>query len=374
MFIFVKLHKTGVEKGYNKGMRYIFCLTIYFIFLLSSCKPSIRTVSNVPEPDYWPSEGWIPASPESRGMNPDTLDKMIKSIKRKNLAIDSILIIRDGYLVLDYYGLSYGPEDRHIIHSCTKSIVSTLVGIALDQGLIESLDQSVSDFFPDLVSEIDYVHTKLTLTHLLTMTSGLDSRDSYLYRWKGLSKMMEQPDWVSYILNLPAAAEPGEHFDYSNTASFLLSAVITRVTGQSALVFALENLFTPLGIENVEWPYNQNNVSIGWGKMRISAPDLAKFGFLILHKGNWDGTQIVSEEYLAEATSVKIKAGTLQNYYGYQWWIQEEGLFMAQGYAGQFLIIYPAENLVVVFNSTLDVRDSFAPRDYFNHYILKSFQ
>ncbi|WP_171832147.1 serine hydrolase [Oceanispirochaeta sp. M1] len=309
-------------------------------------------------------------------MNPDTLDKMITSIKNKNLAIDSILIIRDGYLVLDYYGLSYGPEDRHIIHSCTKSIVSTLVGIALDQGLIESLDQPVSDFFPDLVIEIDYAHKELTLTltHLLTMTSGLDSRDSYLYRWKGIREMMEEPDWVSYILSLPSAAEAGEHFDYSNMASYLLSAVITRVTGQSALVFARENLFTPLGIENVEWPSYQNNVSIGWGEMRISAPDLAKFGFLILHKGKWDGTQIVSEDYLAEATSVKIKAGTLQNYYGYQWWIQEEGLFMAQGYAGQFLIIYPAENLVVVFNSTLDERDSFAPRDYFNDYILKSIQ
>jgi CubicO group peptidase (beta-lactamase class C family) len=330
---------------------------------------------------------WPVSTPEAQGMDSMLLIEMLEEIQGQNLGINSIQIVRNGVLVLDTYIPPFKKGDRHNIYSCTKSVMSILIGIALDQGHIESLDQRVLDFFPERkVENLSAEKEKLTLRHLLTMSTGLDSRDSYLYNWSGLSRMKTSGDWVGHILDLSMTAEPGSRFDYSNMASHLLSAIITETTGKSALTFGRENLFGPLGIIDIEWPsdspgsglgraemrmkplYSGEN-NIGWAEMELRAPDLAKIGQLVLNEGRWEGQTIISPDYLKAATSPQIRAGTLQNHYGFQWWIKEPGLFMALGYGGQYLIVFPEESLVVVFTSALAVGDFYYPDILFSTFI-----
>ncbi|MBI9108883.1 MAG: serine hydrolase [Spirochaetales bacterium] len=227
---------------------------------------------------------------------------------------------------------------------------------------------------------------RLSLRHLLTMTTGLDSRDSYLYRWAGLNRMRATSDWVGHILDLPMAAEPGSRFDYSNMASHLLSAIITKTTGLSALAFGRENLFGPLGITDITWPTDQPGKSIGnaemrmkprdtaenntgWGNMELRPTDLAKIGQLVLNDGLWEGRRIISAGYLKAATSPQIHVETAQFHYGFQWWLFEPGIPTALGYWGQYLIVFPEENLVVVFTSDLTERNMDKPYILFSTYI-----
>jgi len=346
-------------------------VTAAFLAGLLSCSSCSNT--EAPVSDYWPTEGWRTSSPEEQGMDSEMLAKMQENILVRDLRIDSVQIIRNGYLVLDSCHHPFGEQDRHIIHSCTKSIMSLLIGIALDQGCIDSLDQPVLSFFPDRkVKNLSEEKKALTLRHLLTMSTGLDSRDSYLYRWEGLAGMRAAGDWTGYILDLPMAAEPGTRFDYSNMASFLLSSIITETTGRTALAFARENLFGPLGITDVRWPSDPRGNNIGWGEMRLQPLDLAKIGWLVLNGGRWEDRQIVPADYLEQAVSEQIDAGTLQRSYGFQWWVKEPGLFMALGYGGQYLIVSPEKNLVAVFTSALEDRQFYAPDTLFSSFITKS--
>ena len=182
--------------------------------------------------------------------------------------------------------------------------------------------------------------------------------------------MRASDDWVEYALGFPSEASPGNRFDYSNTASFLLSAAIGASTGLSALEYGNENLFGPLGIEDVVWPSNPEGISMGWGELRMQPADLAKIGLLYLHHGVWDGTRIIPSAWVGESTGRQIQANTLREYYGYQWWIHPSGTFMALGYAGQYLVIAPELDLVVVFTSTLDEEEFFLPWSLYETYIV----
>ena len=333
---------------------------------------------------------WPVSSREAQGIDSGLLLEMLEDIREQHLGVHSVQIARNGVLVLDAYLPPFEEGERHNIYSCTKSIMSILIGIALDKGYIESLDQRVLDFFPErAVENLTEEKERLTLRHLLTMSTGLDSRDSYLYRWAGLTRMRTSNDWVGHILDLPMAAEPGSRFDYSNLASHLLSAIITQTTGKSALDFGREHLFDPMGITDIAWPTdrpvssignaamrvsprdtNENNT--GWGDMELLAPDLAKIGQLVLNDGQWDGRRIISSDYLKAATAPQIQVENSQFHYGFQWWIYEEGIPTALGWGGQYLIVNPVGNLVVVFTSDLDEGSFYQPYNLFSTYILPS--
>ncbi len=180
------------------------------------------------------------------------------------------------------------PDTRHIIHSCTKSIVSALIGIAIDKGFIESTDQFILNFFSDkTVANLDSDKESITLEDLLTMSSGLECRDSYLYNWKGLNEMRASNDWVQHILDLPMANPPGSRFEYCNGGSYLLSAIVQQTTGMTALEFAKQNLFRPLGISDVDWPENRNGVNYGWGEMSLKPQDHGAGVAAILLRPSW---------------------------------------------------------------------------------------
>jgi len=318
----------------------------------------------------WPTQGWQASAPEAQGMDSGVLAAMLEDIQRQGHNIDSVTVIRNGYLVADAAIYPYEQDTKHIIHSCTKSIVSALIGIAIEQGYIDGVQTPVLDFFPGRSAEnIDENKKSMTLDDLLTMSSGLNCRDSYLYRWSGLNEMRASSDWVQHMLDLPMAEAPGTRFEYCNGASFLLSAILTETTGMSAHEFADKYLFGPLGITDVIWPINPQGINIGWGELRMRPQDLAKIGYLYLRGGEWDGEQIIPSSWVEESTQKHI-SGTLEDGYGYQWWVDDSGIFMAVGYAGQFIFVVPEEELVVVFNSDLDDRDFYVPQVLLVDYII----
>jgi CubicO group peptidase (beta-lactamase class C family) len=342
--------------------------------LVTSCtaapaavEPTVAQSPGLP----WPTEDWPTSTPEEQGLDSELLADMLDRIQQEDYSIDSVLVVRHGVMVLDATVYPFAPGQKHVIHSCTKSIVSALIGIAIDQGYIEGVEQSLLDLFPErTVANLDASKQAITLQDMLTMSSGLECRDSYLYRWRGLDAMRASSDWVQFMLDLPAVEKPGSRFEYCNGGSFLLSAIIRETTGLSALAFAEEHLFGPLGISDVTWPSNPQGISIGWGEMRMHPHDMAKIGYLYLNGGQWDGQQVVPAAWVAESTRQHIVARTLQEGYGYQWWIHPSGMYLALGYAGQYIAVVPGKDMVVVFTSDLPESQFLVPQELIDDFVL----
>ena len=332
---------------------------------------ALPAVETQEAPAYWPTQRWQTSTPEKQGVDSEKLADMLERIKNQNINIRSAVVIRNGNVLLDAYFHPYKKDSWHIIHSCTKSITSALIGIAIDKGYIESVKTPVLEFFPErTAANLDENKKVLTLEHLLSMTSGFLARDSYLYNWQGLAKMRASRDWIQYVLDLPMANAPGTKFDYSNCGSFLLSAILQESTGTNALAFAKKYLFGPLGIHEVAWPSNPQGITLGWGEMRMKPLDMAKIGFLYLNKGVWEGKQVVSSSWVEASTREQIKAGTLSDGYGYQWWVHKDGYYMALGYSGQYIVVLPQQNMVVVFTSALQSFSFFVPHMLLKNYII----
>ncbi len=346
----------------------LLCLVVAF---LTGCTGATPT----PEPQpLWPTDGWLTSTPEEQGMDSELLANMLETIQERGHDIDSVSVIRNGYMVVDATVHPFEPGSRHIIYSCTKSVISALVGIAIDKGYIEGVDQPILDFFPErAAANLDANKEAMTLEHVLTMATGLECRDSYLYRWRGISQMRQSEDWIQFMLDLPMAEEPGTRFEYCNGASFLLSAIIQETTGLSALAFANEHLFGPLGIIDVEWSSNPQGITIGWSDLHLTPHDMAKIGYLYLNEGRWDSEQVVSAKWVKASTRKHISA-TLEDGYGYQWWVDDAalggGIYLALGYAGQFIFVVPDKDMVVVFVSDLEEQDFYIPQGLLNDLII----
>ena len=322
------------------------------------------------KPDYWPTKAWRSASPESQGVDSNLLVKMLETIGEKKIAIYSVLVIRNGYLVLDAYSYPYDSDDKSNIHSCTKSVSSALVGIGIDKGYIKDVNQPVLDFFPKRVAKnLDADKKSMTLENLLTMTSGLECRDSGLHDWRGLRQMKSSADWVQFIIDLPMVDVPGTRFEYCNGASFLLSAILQKQTGMNTLSFANKYLFTPLGIFDVRWPSNPQGITAGHSDLYMKPHDMAKIGYLYLNDGMWDGKRIISSQWIKASTRKHI-AATLTPGYGYQWWIVSPGIYTAVGLKGQFILVAPETNMIAVFTSSLNPEDLYSPLGLFTSYII----
>lgn len=313
------------------------------------------------KPDYWPTKGWRTASPESQGVDSNLLENMLNMIFKKNLYIDSVLVVRNGYIVLDAYSYRGHSDDTHNIYSCTKSVISALIGIAIDKGYIKNVNQPVLDFFKKRDAEnLDANKKAMTLEHLLTMTTGLECRDSYLYKWIDVMEMSWSTDWVQFVIDLPMAKSPGTRFEYCNGASFLLSAILQEQTGMNAVTFADKHLFGPLGISDVTWPSNSQGITIGYSELYMRPQDMAKIGYLYLNDGLWDGKRIISSQWIKASTRKHI-AATLLPGYGYQWWIVSPGIYTAVSHKGQFIIVAPEKNMLAVFTSSLHPKDFYSP-------------
>lgn len=335
--------------------------------------PSVLTLTSVPT-ESLPTVVWQSSSPEAQGMDSNVLVEMLKTIENEAIAIHGLVVVRNGSVVLDatVFPFSIYPDSRHEVYSCTKSVISILIGVAIEEGYIEGVDESVLTFFPERsVANLDERKASMTVEDLLMMATGFNCRDSYLYGWEDLHRMRSSADWVRFVLDLPMIEDPGSRFEYCNGASMLLSAILQEATGMSAFEFATEHLFSPLGISDVEWASNPQGISIGYSELELRPEDMAKIGHLYVSDGVWDNEQIVSSTWVNASTRKYIR-GTLQEGYGYHWWVDDSGIYMALGYGGQYIIVVPEEDLVVVFVSDLAERDFYLPDQFFHDYILPS--
>ncbi len=329
----------------------LWCLVSLGLFLITVSRPyAAATASGTPTAAatadvYWPTDGWRTSSPEAQGMDSQKLAQMIEAIKQESLDLDSLLVIRNGYMVSEHYFSYYNEAMQHELYSCTKSFTATLVGIAIDQGYIDNIDHRVTDYFPDESFENqDTRKQAMTLDNLLTMTSGLDwDEGDATY-----SAMYRSADWVKYVLDKPMKEAPGSQFVYCSGCSHILSAIVQHVTPSGVREFAKNHLFDPLGITNFTWGGDASGIPIGGWGLRITPRDMAKLGYLYLHHGQWDGQQIVSEAWAKAATEQHTTTDGDFGY-GYQWWtVPSLNGYSALGRFGQTIFVAPDLNLIVV--------------------------
>jgi len=299
---------------------------------------------------YWPTHGWRYSSPEAQGMDSEALVGAFDYIRDHRTPIHSLTIVRNGYVLLDAYFWPFQDGHFHDLASVTKSITSTLVGIAIGNHELELRQPLTSVFNQRSIANLDERKKRMTIEHLLTMTSGADC-----YANRGeitLFQMRESADWTQFMLDLPMRDEPGSRFEYCSGGMHLLSGAITKATGLSALDFARRELFDPLGIDNVAWPADGHGVSYGWGDLHLEPRDMAKLGYLWLNNGRWEDRQLVSEEWMSAAVQAQSQPARRDQKYGYGLWIYPErqpSLFEATGRGGQRISVTPEKNLVVVF-------------------------
>jgi len=327
-------------------------LTACLLVLLCFWAAGPARAADPPERDYWPTQGWRISTPEAQGLDIGRLLKVIPYIIEKKLDIRSLLVVRNGYLVFENYYAQGMPDRADTIHSVTKSLTSALVGIARGQGLLPDLTATLPQFFPEYFKPgIEPGKRAINLEHLLTMTAGLRSvrvRDGLLFRRWYLA-----PDRVRFTLDLPLVHPPGQVFAYSNPLSDLLAVILARQTGRRLLDLATEHLFNPLGLKVELWAQDLQGHYNGHGGLHLTPRQMAKFGFLYLNQGLWEGRRIVPAEWVRTSTRAQVKAG--QSYdYGYQWWVRPVGgcpSFRAWGHGGQFIVVVPDLDLVVVVTS-----------------------
>jgi len=334
-------------------------LIFAFILFLSLTQQPICAQSI--KRDYWPTDGWKTSTPEQQGMDSAKLGIAVEFIQERLPDAYSLLVVRNGYLVFEKYFRQGSPDRIAVIHSVTKSFMSALIGIALDKGYLKRVDQRLFDFFPEYVTDdLDWRKKEIRLKHLLTMSAGLTWNDWGSELWDWVISL----DWGEYTLQLPQADYPGNVFNYNSSLSHLLSIILEKSTKISTLEFADQNLFKPLGIRQRHWDNDPQGYYTGGFGLSLTARDLAKLGFLYLNNGYWDGQSIVSEQWVQASTRHRWYAHRVYGPtgYGYQWWVKEvDGChsYRAWGRRGQFIVVVPKLDLVVVVTS--ETRQAVAP-------------
>ncbi|MHA2045460.1 MAG: serine hydrolase domain-containing protein, partial [Candidatus Thorarchaeota archaeon] len=318
---------------------------------------------------YWPTEEWRNTTPEQQGMDSSILNRIDEDITDGNIEVDSVVIIKNGYIVYEKYYDYWSQYMLHTIQSCTKSFMSALIGIAIDMGYIDNASQPVLDFFPDYtIDNWDPRKENITIFHCITMSTGLEYHEvdiPYEDPENDLFAMYRSNDMWEYVLDRPMEYDPGEHWSYNSGGIELLAGIIEHATGYGVTEFAEEFLFDPIGIDTYTWWRVPASRQYGCGGgLNLRPRDMARFGYLYLNEGNWNGTQVISSDWVNESTPAYYDTGSWYHY-GYTWWsIPGYNFYEATGHYEQKIFVIPEQDIVVVF--TGDIQDiDWHPTDYF---------
>ncbi|ANW04470.1 serine hydrolase domain-containing protein [Bradyrhizobium icense] len=344
-------------------------------------------------------DGWPTATPESVGLDGPRLCGIAARLVATNANVHAVVIVRRGKLVFEQYfpgydepwGLGGGRRDfdattKHDMRSVSKSVISLLVGIAIDRDLIKNADEPVVKFFPDYSAVKSPGWDNITLRHLLTMSSGIQWDENRA--WKDPANdephLGSDDDPFRYVLSKPIATPPDTMWNYNGGGTELLGNILERVSGKSLDEFAREALFAPLGISDWEWMKYRNEHIASAAGLRLRPRDAAKIGQLVLNKGARAGRQIVSAKWVEQSITPRFQAigyfGGLF-YYGQQWWMgrtltgdKDVKWIAAVGLGGQRIFIVPELDLVVVTTSGLysSPRQGQAALDILANFIIPS--
>jgi CubicO group peptidase (beta-lactamase class C family) len=332
-------------------------VVIGFVIFAVVLKPRLIKSDQAITPSSWPTHGWPTSSPEAQGFSSAKLAEALLEIKNHMLTIDSLLIIRNGQMLLDAYFYPFDHSIPHQLASVTKSFTTTLIGMAIDQGKLQ-IDQPLISFFADRsMANLDDLKMSITVQDLVSNMNGFES-DCFHGDVATLSKMRANEDWIQAALDRKVVVEPGTKFCYDSPGMHLLSAILQESTGVTELDFAREYLFKPLGIDVAFWESDPQGYTHGWSDLYLKPLDAAKLGYLWLNKGKWENQQIISESWV-ENSIRKISNGGI-DYYGYGWWVSDDNYY-ALGRLGQYIKIYPDINLIVVATAHGLEYDEIAP-------------
>ena len=290
--------------------------------------------------------------PEEQGICSTGVSAFLNRIKELNIELHSIMLLRHGHVVAEGWWSPYSPELPHMLFSLSKSFTATAIGLAVSEQLL-SLEDKLVSFFPDEApAELSDNLAQMNIRHLLMMGSG--------HTTDTMTVMLQSSDgdWVRAFLQLPVEKEPGTYFMYNTGATYMLSAVLQKVSGQTLLEYLGPRLFTPLGIQNPTWESCPRGINTGGYGLNITTEDIAKFGQLYLQQGQWNNRQILSREWVAAASAKQIAngdespdSGEWSQGYGYQFWKCRHGAFRADGAFSQLCIVMPEQDAVVAVTS-----------------------
>jgi CubicO group peptidase (beta-lactamase class C family) len=359
-------------------------ITILFLLIIAcGLEPSSQYNYQPPENI---NDGLSVGTLDEVNIDTELIDKAVNAINRgKYKDVHSMLIFKDGKLVFEEYSTGYtyqwdGPDyhgepvtwDRdmlHCVHSVTKSITSACIGIAVDKGLIQSVHQSIFDYLPEYRHLETNGKDRITIEHLLTMTSGLDWEEwSIPYSSKDnpiIGIWFSEKDPVTFILDRSMIAEPGTSFAYYGGNMILLGEILKNAANISIDEFSTKYLFDPLGIDSFEWwKQFENGVIEAASGLKLTPRDMIKIGVTFLDNGVWDGEEIISKQWVAKSATaypadneiIIPGEGSGRTGYSYSWWTKqysksgkEINMFLALGWGGQKIMVLPEVNTVVVF-------------------------
>jgi len=289
------------------------------------------------------------STPEQEGLDSQILTKADDAIQKTMPSVLSFMVVRHGRIVYEKYYRGNNQDSPVVVYSVTKSVISALTGIAIREGYLANIAQKLTDIFPQYFNgNSDPRKREITLKHLLTMTAGLEVADDEAW--------MKSTDGCKYVIDRPLVHNPGQKFDYNNGLTNLMSVILTKTTGMTTREFADKHLFGPLGITNYTWARGPQGYYIGGWGLRLTPRDMAKFGYLYLREGMYNGQQIVPRQWVQESVSLHSYPEKTDGY-GYAWWLdtledrmhnKKYQAFLALGYGGQFIWVVPELDIVNV--------------------------
>ncbi len=299
--------------------------------------------------------GGLPRStPEAQGLAAHRILAFVEAADAQKLGLHSLMIVRHGHVIAEGWWDPYRPDLRHTMYSLSKSFTATAVGFAAAEGRLNVEDKVLSFFPEDRPATVSAHLAAMRIKDLLTMSTGHE-KDT-------LGPLLEEKEccWAKKFLSLPVPREPGTHFLYNTGATYMLSAVLRKVTGKSLLEYLTPRLFNPLGIEGADWETDPDGIATGGFGLRIRTEDIARFGQLYLQKGVWNGKQLLPAGWVAEATAAQVSNvpatgrnpdSDWQQGYGYQFWRCRHNAYRGDGAMGQYCIVMPERDAVVAITA-----------------------
>ena len=296
------------------------------------------------------------STPEAQGISSADLLIFVQEAEKRIDALHGLVLVRHGHTVAEGWWSPYAADQPHQLWSLSKNFTATAVGMAVSEGRLKVSDLVLS-FFPDEApAHPDSNLALMTVQDLLTMQSG-HAEDT-------LGKLFDYKDgsMVKAFLSLPVEYKPGTHFLYNNGATYMLSAIVQKVTGQTLLEYLQTRLFGPLGIQNPSWESSPQGINIGAIGLNITTGDIARFGQLYLQKGLWQGKQLLPAAWVEEATAVHADNITIRTVdfhqgYGYYFWRCRHGAYRGDGAFSQYCIVFPEQDAVLAINAGVKLDD-----------------
>ena len=290
------------------------------------------------------------SAPEAQGIPSAAILSFVEEAEQKLDALHSVIIVRHGQVVAEGWWEPYAADEPHMLYSLSKSFTSTAVGLAVSDGKL-SIDDPILKFFPDDAPAAPGENLKaMRVRDLLTMTTGHHNEDIQAFPFGADENLVKR------FLALPVAHKPGTFFVYNTPASYILSAIVQKVTGQTVLDYLRPRLFEPLGTADPTWDASRQGISMGGFGLNLRTEDIAKFGQLYLRKGEWQGRQLVPAAWVDAATSRQVSNGSApasdwEQGYGFQFWRSRHGFYRGDGAHGQFCLVLPQHDTVIAITS-----------------------